>query len=222
MTEEAQLEVFARQREKMVKEQLRGRDLDDERVLAAMGRVPRHEFVSEEYWGQAYADHPLPIGEGQTISQPLIVALMLQALALKGSETVLEIGTGSGYQAAILAELARSVHTVERHPSLAHSAEAVLRRLGYTNVSVRVGDGSLGLPEHAPFDAIIVSAAAPSIPPPLFAQLREGGRMAIPVGPGDAQEFQLVRKQNGEMLVATLGACRFVPLIGSQGHREGP
>jgi len=204
----------------MVELQLRARGIYDERVLAAMARVPRHEFVSEEYWNQAYEDHPLPIGEGQTISQPYIVAIMLQAASLSGAETVLEVGTGSGYQAAVLARLAQRVHTVERHASLAHSAEAVLQRLGYSNVKVHVGDGSQGLPEHAPFDAIVVSAAAPRIPPSLFGQLCEGGRLAIPVGPAYAQEFQLVRKKHGQMEITRLEGCRFVPLIGCQGYPE--
>lgn len=214
-------DAFAKQRESMVEVQLRARGIQDLRVLAAMARVPRHEFVSREYWDQAYEDHPVPIAEGQTVSQPFIVALMLQALSLEGTETVLEVGTGSGYEAALLADLAHRVYTIERHASLARSAETVLLRLGYSNVTVHVGDGSQGLPEHAPFHAIVVSAAAPRVPPPLFEQLGEGGRMAIPVGPSYAQEFQLVRKEHGEMVVTTLEACRFVPLIGCQGYPEG-
>jgi protein-L-isoaspartate(D-aspartate) O-methyltransferase len=204
----------------MVEVQLRARGIYDERVLAAMARVPRHEFVAEDYWNQAYEDHPVPIGEGQTISQPYIVAIMLQALSLTGSEIVLEVGTGSGYQAAVLAELALRIYTIERHASLARSAEAILLRLGYSNVSVHTGDGSQGLPEYAPFDAIVVSAAAPRIPPSLFEQMREGGRMAIPVGPPYSQEFQIVRKEHSEMVVTRLDACRFVPLIGCQGYPE--
>lgn len=221
MSAQLRAEAFAKQRESMVEMQLRARGIHDQRVLAAMARVPRHEFVSPEYWEQAYEDHPVPIGENQTVSQPFIVALMLQAVALEGPETVLEVGTGSAYEAALLAELARRVYTIERHASLARSAEAVLLRLGYSNVTVLVGDGSQGLPEYAPFDAIVVSAAAPRIPPSLFEQLREGGRMAIPVGPAYAQEFQLVRKQQGEMTIIRLEACRFVPLIGCQGYPEG-
>jgi protein-L-isoaspartate(D-aspartate) O-methyltransferase len=220
MVPQLKAEAFAKQRQEMVEVQLRARGIHDERVLAAMARVPRQEFVSEEYWPQAYEDHPLPIGEGQTVSQPFIVALMLQALFLDGTETVLEVGTGSGYEAAVLAELSGRVYTMERHAPLARSAEAVLHRLGYENVRVYVGDGSQGLPEHAPFDAIVVSAAAPRVPPSLFEQLREGGRMAIPVGPAYAQEFQLVRKQRGEMVITRLEGCRFVPLIGSQGYPE--
>lgn len=202
----------------MVEVQLRARGIYDERVLAAMAHVPRHEFVSREYWDQAYEDHPLPIGEGQTVSQPYIVAIMLQAVSLTGSEVVLEVGTGSGYVAAVLAELSKKVYTIERHASLAHSAEAVLQRLGYSNVKVSIGDGSQGLAEQAPFDAIVVSAAAPRIPPALLEQLREGGRMAIPVGPTLAQEFQLVRKVHRQVSITRLDPCRFVPLIGSQGY----
>jgi protein-L-isoaspartate(D-aspartate) O-methyltransferase len=205
----------------MVEVQLRARGLRDRRVLAAMAHVPRHEFVAEEYWDQAYEDHPLPIAEGQTISQPYIVAIMLQALSLEGTETVLEVGTGSGYQAAVLAELAPRVYTIERRAFLAHSAQAVLKRLGYDNVTVHIGDGSQGLGEHAPYDVIVVAAAAPRIPLPLFEQLREGGRMAIPVGPAYAQEFQLVRKESGGMVINKLESCRFVPLIGCQGYPEG-
>jgi protein-L-isoaspartate(D-aspartate) O-methyltransferase len=212
---------FAFERNSMVQAQLRGRGIRDERVLAAMSHVPRHQFVDEKYREQAYDDHPLPIGEGQTLSQPYIVALMLEALALTGSETVLEIGTGSGYEAALLGELASTVYSVERHASLASSAEQVLGRLGFPHVTVVVGDGSEGLPEHAPYDAIVVSAAAPRIPQALFDQLREGGRMVVPVGPAYAQELQLVCKQDGRPLVVNLEGCRFVPLIGGQGYPEG-
>jgi protein-L-isoaspartate(D-aspartate) O-methyltransferase len=205
----------------MVESQLRARGIRDERVLAAMLRVPRHEFVSEEHRDQVYEDHPIPIGEGQTISQPYIVAIMLEALALDPSDTVLEIGTGSGYQTALLAELVRQVYSVERYASLARAAQATLARLGFNNVEVLVGDGSRGLPDRAPFDAIVVSAAAPQIPPPLFEQLREGGRMVIPVGPAHAQELQLVRKHEGQPVVTSMEGCRFVPLIGSEGYRSG-
>jgi protein-L-isoaspartate(D-aspartate) O-methyltransferase len=212
---------FAAQREQMVATQLHARGISDERVLAAMARVPRHVFVAEEYRSQAYEDHPVPIGEGQTLSQPYIVAIMLQALSLSGSAKVLEVGTGSGYQTALLAEIAAEVHSVERHASLGASAEQVLAGLGYRNIHVVVGDGSQGLPEHAPYDAIVVSAAAPDIPPALFEQLAENGRMVIPVGPAHAQELQLVRKQSGERVVESLEGCRFVPLIGDQGYPEG-
>ncbi|MFZ0284813.1 MAG: protein-L-isoaspartate(D-aspartate) O-methyltransferase [Terriglobales bacterium] len=216
-----QSDRFAVLRRKMVDTQLRARGIKDERVLAAMARVPREMFIAAEYQQQAYEDHPLPIGAGQTVSQPYIVALMLEALALKGSETVLEIGTGSGYQTALLAELASKVYSVERVKPLADAAETTLQNLGYGNVSVVVGDGSLGLVEHAPFDAIVVSAAAPKTPQPLLEQLHEGGRMVIPVGPPDAQELKLVRKQEGKFVVERLEGCRFVPLIGEQGYGEG-
>lgn len=216
MSPEVQAERFATERQLMVSAQLRARGISDERVLDAMARVPRHEFVAEEYREQAYEDHPVPIEEGQTLSQPYIVAIMLEALSLTGSEKVLEIGTGSGYQTALLAELSQQVYSIERHAALAHSAEDVLRRLGYTNVKVIVGDGSYGLPDEAPFDAIIVSAAAPRIPPALFEQLREGGRMIVPVGPAYAQELQFVRKEDGCPAVTNLEGCRFVPLIGDE------
>jgi len=221
MAADTQIDPFLVQRRTMVDSQLRARGIRDERILAAMLRVPRHEFVSGEYRDQVYEDHPIPIGEGQTVSQPYIVAIMLEALALDPSDTVLEVGTGSGYQTALLAELTRQVYSVERHPSLARTAQAALARLGYTNAEVFLGDGSHGLPERAPFDAIVVSAAAPQIPPPLFQQLREAGRMVIPVGPAHAQELQLVRKQSGQPVVTNLEGCRFVPLIGSEAYPSG-
>ncbi|MFZ0804292.1 MAG: protein-L-isoaspartate(D-aspartate) O-methyltransferase [Terriglobales bacterium] len=221
MTTDAHAEGFAALRHKMVEAQLRARGIRDGRVLAAMERVPREMFISEEYWGQAYEDHPLPIGAGQTVSQPYIVAFMLEILALGGSEKVLEIGTGSGYQTALLAELAGQVYSVERIGTLAHSAEEILQRLGYRNVGLIVGDGSRGIAEQAPFDAIVVSAAAPQVPQPLLEQLGEAGRMVIPVGPADAQELILVRKQDGIGVITNLEGCRFVPLIGEQGYGEG-
>jgi protein-L-isoaspartate(D-aspartate) O-methyltransferase len=218
MHTETQTDPFAARRLEMVSAQLRARGIRDERVLDAMARVPRHEFVSAEYRDQSYGDHPIPIAQGQTVSQPYIVALMLEALQIQPADTVLEVGTGSGYQAALLAELAKQVYSVERHAALARSAEATLSRLGYRKVTVVAGDGSLGLPQYAPFDVIVVGAAAPQIPPPLFEQLGEGGRLAIPVGPAQAQDLELVRKHNGQPLVVTLEACRFVPLIGGQGY----
>jgi protein-L-isoaspartate(D-aspartate) O-methyltransferase len=221
MAPQTQIDSYVAQRRNMVESQLRARGIRDERVLAAMLRVPRHEFVSADYRDQIYEDHPIPIGEGQTLSQPYIVAIMLEVLALDPADGVLEVGTGSGYQTALLSELTRQVYSVERHASLARAAEATLARLGYTNVEVLLGDGSQGLPEHAPFDAIVVSAAAPQIPPPLFEQLREGGRMVIPVGPAHAQELQLVRKQASKPVVTDLEGCRFVPLIGSEGYHSG-
>lgn len=197
----------------MVEAQLRGRDIRDPRLLKAMATVPRHEFVEPRYREQAYEDHPLPIGSGQTVSQPYIVALMLQVLQLEPTSRVLEIGTGTGYQTALLAQLAAHVYSVERHPQLAREAEAILSRLGYGNVTVLVGDGSKGLPDDAPFDAIVVSAAASHIPAPLFDQMAEGGRMIIPVGPSEAQELQLIQKRDGKPLITVLDGCRFVPLI---------
>jgi protein-L-isoaspartate(D-aspartate) O-methyltransferase len=221
MAAETQIDSFLAQRRSMVESQLRARGIRDERVLKAMSHVPRHEFVSEEYRDQVYEDHPIPIGESQTLSQPYIVAIMLQALALDSTNTVLEIGTGSGYQTALLSQLTRQVYSVERLASLARAAESTLTHLGFTNVKVLVGDGSRGLPALAPFDAIVVSAAAPQIPPSLFEQLREGGRMVIPVGPAHAQELQLVRKQADQPVVINLEGCRFVPLIGGEGYRSG-
>jgi protein-L-isoaspartate(D-aspartate) O-methyltransferase len=208
---------FVVQRKKMVDSQLRARGIHDLHVLEAMGNVPRHEFVVEQFHSQAYQDHPIQIGERQTVSQPYIVARMLEALALNSSDAVLEIGTGSGYQTALLAELSHYVYSIERHASLAEAAEATLTRLGYRNATISIGDGSYGLPEKAPFDAIVVSAAAPQIPASLFEQLREGGRMILPVGPSQYQQLQLVRKRNGRLEITHLESCRFVPLIGAQG-----
>jgi protein-L-isoaspartate(D-aspartate) O-methyltransferase len=205
-------------RRRMVESQLRARGVRDERVLAAMLQVPRHQFVPEEYKAISYADRPIPIDEQQTISQPFIVAVSLQALGLNGTESVLEIGTGSGYQTALLALLARIVYSVERHPALAHGAEAALTRLGTENVKVFVADGSNGLPEFAPYHAILVSAAAPKIPQSLVDQLAEGGRMIIPIGPPHGQELQLVRKHDANTTIEVVEGCRFVPLIGAQGY----
>jgi protein-L-isoaspartate(D-aspartate) O-methyltransferase len=221
MCPDTQIDSLERQRLEMVGAQLRDRGISDTRVLDAMQRVPRHEFVAGEFRAQAYEDHPIPIGEGQTVSQPFMVALTLQAAAIQPSDVVLEIGTGSGYQSAILAELAREVYSVERIPALASSAQATLSRLGYSNLTVAVGDGSEGLPERAPFDVIVVSAAAPGIPPALLAQLAEQGRLIIPVGPAAAQELKRIRKQRGHPVVETLVGCRFVPLIGTQGYASG-
>lgn len=197
----------------MVESHLRARGIADERVLGAMLRVPREEFAPERYREQAYEDHPLPIGEGQTISQPYIVASMLEALSLSPSDKVLEVGTGSGYVTAILAELAAEVVSIERHASLAARARELLARMGLTNVDVIVGDGSRGFPESAPYDAIIVSAAAPELPPELVEQLTEGGRMIIPVGSGDAQQLQLIQMRDGQPRTMLRELCRFVPLV---------
>jgi len=215
-----QADTYRDQRLLMVAEQLRGRGIRDEHLLEAMARVPRHEFVYPEQRDEAYGDHPLPIGEGQTISQPFVVAAMLEALALRPEDVVLEVGTGSGYQTAILAELVRTVYSIERIASLAERARAALERLGYSNVVLVHGDGSQGLPEAAPFDAIVVAAAAPQVPRPLLEQLRDGGRLVIPVGSGFAQELQLVRKIGDRSTVLYLDGVRFVPLIGREGFRE--
>jgi protein-L-isoaspartate(D-aspartate) O-methyltransferase len=199
--------------EEMVRKQLAERGIRDARVLAAMSSVPRHEFVPETLRLSAYEDHPLPIGEGQTISQPYIVAAMLERLGLQGDERILEVGTGSGYVTALLSLLASKVYSVERHAQLAASAENILQRFEYQNVKIKVGDGSQGWPEHAPFDAILVSAATPETPPALFAQLREGGRMIAPIGPSTSQDLHLIRKVGGVPEVKVLEGCRFVPLI---------
>jgi protein-L-isoaspartate(D-aspartate) O-methyltransferase len=205
------------QRERMVRTQLAERGIRDVRVLDAMRSVPRHEFVPETFRQDAYEDYPLPIGEGQTISQPYIVAAMLQHLALQAdddaADRVLEVGTGSGYVTALLSMLCAEVYSVERHAQLAALAESTLHRLGYHNVKIKVGDGSQGWPEYAPFDAILVSAATSEIPPALFTQLREGGRMVVPVGPPSSQELQLIRKVGGEPELKILEGCRFVPLV---------
>ena len=202
----------------MVDRQLRVRGIRTRRVLEAMLEVPRHEFVSPEYRTLAYADHPLPIGEGQTVSQPFIVALSLEALALDGSERVLEVGTGSGYQTALLAMLAREVYSIEYRAALAGRAETILARLGLNNVKIVVGDGSHGLREFAPYQAILVSAAAPSLPESLVEQLAETGRMVIPVGPSEAQQLELVRKHEGKPVIEVLEGCRFVPLVVGEGY----
>jgi protein-L-isoaspartate(D-aspartate) O-methyltransferase len=203
-------------RQNMVDSQLRNRGISDPRVLDAMLRVPRHEFVPEPYRAQAYEDHPLPIGDGQTISQPYIVALMLESLHLAPADKVLEVGTGSGYVTALLAELAAQVFSVERHASLAESARKLLAGLGYANVSVITGDGALGLPAFAPFDAILVSAAALHLPPSLPAQLRDGGRMIIPIGSPDSQQLHFIRVVNGQVIDSLRELVRFVPLLPSQ------
>jgi len=210
---------FSNQRIAMVELQLRSRGIRDERVLAAMERVPRHEFVPESLRADAYADMPLPIGSGQTISQPYIVAAMLEALQLGAEDRVLEIGTGSGYMTALLADLAAEVISIERHADLAERARELLGRLGYSNLRVIVGDGSMGYPLAAAYDAVIASAAAPSIPPALIGQLDEGGRMVIPVGPPHAQQLQLVRKISGEAVLRPLDPCRFVLMIGESAYR---
>lgn len=217
MTGTPAIDPYRSRREAMVIVQLRERGIRDERVLQAMARVPRHEFVAPERVDDAYGDHPLPIGESQTISQPYIVAAMLEALVLHSEDVVLEVGAGSGYQTAVLCELCRLVFAIERHASLCQKAQATLSRLGYTNFTLRLGDGSLGWPEAAPFDGIVVSAAVPRVPVALFDQLREGGRLILPVGSQFTQELILVRKQSGVAMTTRLDGCRFVPLVGAGG-----
>ena len=205
---------YARERERMVDEQLASRGVTDPRVVAAMRRVPRHRFVQEALRARAYGDHPLPIGEEQTISQPFIVGLMTSLLELSGREKVLEVGTGSGYQTAVLAALARRVCSIERLPRLAERARAILESLGTDNVWVRVGNGALGWPDEAPFDRIIVTAGGPSIPPPLVQQLADGGRMVLPVGSSENQTLIVVENVGGEIRQRTHGECKFVKLVG--------
>ena len=201
----------------MTQQQLRERDIADERVLAAMERVPRELFVPSDLKDRAYDDAALPIGAGQTISQPYMVARICEALALVGTERVLDVGTGSGYQAAVLAELAHEVHTIERIAELAETARANLAAAGYGNVDVHIGDGTRGLPEHAPFGAIAVAAAAPELPPSLYEQLEPRGRLVIPVGRRRVQRLELVvRSPEGPAVVKSV-PCRFVPLVGEEG-----
>ncbi len=213
-------ETPERQRARMVEEQLRARGIRDPRLLAAMGKVPREEFVAQEDLANAYGDYPLPIGAGQTVSQPYIVAAMIAGLELRPTDRVLEVGTGTGYEAAILGELAAEVWTIERHAELAMKAREILARLGCVNVYVVVGDGSVGLPQHAPFDKILVAAAAPKLPESLVAQLADGGRLVVPVGSRFEQQVQVVRKVGPETFVALHDLCRFVPLVGEEGWEE--
>ena len=204
---------FARARRQMVETQIKARGIKDEKVLSAMLKVERHKFVPKGFERLAYIDRPLPIGEEQTISQPYIVALMTECLGLKGGEKVLEIGTGSGYQAAILAEMASEVYTIEIIENLAKGAEKVLRNLGYTNITVRCGDGYIGWEEHAPFDAVIVTCAPDHVPQPLLDQLAEGGRTVIPVGTY-YQELKLFEKRDGKIRERSITGVRFVPMTG--------
>ncbi|MGB8129719.1 MAG: protein-L-isoaspartate(D-aspartate) O-methyltransferase [Candidatus Angelobacter sp.] len=209
---------FATERFSMVESQLRERGISDERLLAAMSKVPRHQFVSQQNWNEAYADHPIPIAEKQTTSQPYMIAAMIQAAEIKPEDRVLEIGAGSGYQTALLAELASQVFAVERYASLVETAQTTLERLGYRNAKIVTGDGSLGLKESAPFDAIIVSAAAPRVPQALLDQLAVGGRLIVPIGDSEEQVLHFIQRQgDGSTTVRILEGCRFVPLIGEQG-----
>ena len=199
-------------RRQMIKDQIEARGVRDQRVLAAMDKVCRHCFVTEDMVSRAYEDYPLPIARDQTISQPYIVALMSELAGLKGGERVLEVGTGSGYQAAVLAELSGQVFTVEILPELADSARARLQKQGYSNISFRTGDGAAGWPDEAPFDAILVTCAAPEIPQALAAQLKEGGRLVVPLG-GESQELELAVKKDGSLQRRGVCAVRFVPLL---------
>lgn len=201
----------------MVRRQIAARGISDPRVLAVMRDVPRERFVPPDYLGEAYADHPLPIGDGQTISQPYMVALMLECLRLRGHERVLEIGTGSGYQTALLAELCAEVYTIERIAALAEAARDRLSEMGCANVHTRIADGTLGWPEAAPFDGIIVSAAAPRVPPPLLEQLAAGGRMAIPVGGVNGQELIVAERVGKSFSETRVCGCIFVKLVGEEG-----
>ena len=207
-------------RERMVKTQLVPRGIKDRRVLKAMGKIPRNRFIEEALSGEAYNDHPLPIGYKQTISQPYIVALMTEALELIGEENVLEIGTGSGYQTAILADLSRKVFTVERIRNLMVKARNILADLGYNNIMFKAFDGTLGWKEYAPYDAIMVTAGAPKIPEPLLDQLAEGGRLIIPVGNRFSQELIKVTRKKGNIIQENFGGCRFVDLVGVHGWKD--
>ena len=209
---------YQKARERMVERQIARRGIDSPRVLEAFRSVPRHLFVPQHKREFAYSDGPLPIGRGQTISQPYIVAYMTEALELQGEERVLEIGTGSGYQAAILGELAAEVYTVERHQDLAKTASQRLQDMDYENIHVIQGDGTEGLPEHAPFQGVIVTAAAPEVPRPLLDQLDEGGRLIMPVGSRGGQVLKLYQRREGDFSVKALSPVAFVPLIGEHGH----
>jgi len=211
---------FNLSREKMVKNQLVARGIKDERVLQVMGKIPRHLFIEDALYGEAYNDHPVPIGEKQTISQPYIVALMTEALELKENENTLEIGTGSGYQTAILAELSSRVYTIERIKSLLGNARKLLSQLGYDNILFKAFDGTLGWKEYAPFDAIMVTAGAPHLAKPLIDQLADNGRMIIPVGDRYSQELIKVIRKGKELEQESLGGCRFVNLIGAHGWSD--
>jgi len=196
------------------------RGIKDKRVIAAFEKIERHKFVPENLLSEAYADFPVPIGKNQTISQPYIVALMTENLCLSGEEKILEIGTGSGYQTAILAELAKEVYSIERLDYLSNKAEATLKGMGYNNISLKVGDGTLGWPEEAPFDRIIITAASPQIPLPLTEQLKENGKLILPLGENLGQVLTLVEKRKGKLESIRICGCVFVPLIGKHGYKD--
>jgi protein-L-isoaspartate(D-aspartate) O-methyltransferase len=215
------LSNYQSQRAKMVETQIINRGITDELLIRALKKVERHRFLDDALWPEAYDDHPLPIGEKQTISQPYIVALMTELLRLRGTERVLEVGTGSGYQAAVLAEIAEQVFSTERIPALAQRARNTLDSLHYTNIVITVGDGTYGWKEHAPYDAIIVTAAAPTVPKPLLEQLKEGGRLVIPIGDEFAQDLIVhVKHDDGTIGTENYGGCRFVKLIGEHSWKK--
>jgi len=211
---------YAELRKSMVEQQLIPRGIKDERVLYAFDKVERHRFMPEEIRLSAYADFPVPIGESQTISQPYIVALMTELLDLKGGERVLEIGTGSGYQTAILAELAKEVYSIERFKNLALCAEGLLKELNYQNIKIKIGDGTLGWSEQSPFERIIITAASPRLPLPLAEQLKEGGKMVLPLGESFGQILTVIEKKNGIMQQRDICGCVFVPLVGKYGWNK--
>lgn len=211
---------YTKERTKMVEEQLINRNITDQKVLEAMKKIPRHLFVEEALRDRAYGDHPIPIGEGQTISQPYMVAIMTQLLDLHGEERVLEIGTGSGYQTAILAELSQKVYSIERITSLASKARYLLENLGYTNILIKIGDGTIGWFEQSPFERIIVTAGAPEVPQTLFDQLKEKGKMVIPVGDSYSQVIEIVEKIEGKIYTKYDCGCVFVRLIGKYGWKS--
>jgi protein-L-isoaspartate(D-aspartate) O-methyltransferase len=211
---------YAMLKKRMVEEQLIARGIKNERLLAAFLKVERHRFICEDLRPNAYSDFPVPIGEGQTISQPYIVALMTECLDLSGSEKVLEIGTGSGYQTAILAELAGEVYTIERFENLAAQAKVLFKELGYNNIKLKLGDGTLGWPEEAPFERIIITAASPRVPLPLTEQLKDGGKMVLPLGESFSQVLTVIEKKNNQIEHKGVCGCVFVPLVGKYGWNK--
>lgn len=214
------MNTYDSKRQHMVRTQIIARGVKDQRVINALLKVPRHRFLDEALWPQAYEDHPMPIGEKQTISQPYIVAFMTEMLEVKGSERILEIGTGSGYQTAILAELAEQVYTIERIPSIAKRARKVFDLLQYRNIVATIGDGTVGWKEHSPYDGIIVTAASPATPEPLLAQLTEGGRLVIPIGGEFTQELKVYVKKEKGFREEDFGGVRFVKLVGEHGWKK--
>jgi protein-L-isoaspartate(D-aspartate) O-methyltransferase len=215
---------YALLRKRMVDEQLMMRGIKNQRLLDVFKKIERHKFIPENLWDSAYADFPVPIGEGQTISQPYIVALMTECLNLTGQEKVLEIGTGSGYQTAILGELADQVYSIERFENLAKRAENILNELGYTNIKIKIGDGTLGWPQASPFDRIIITAASPRIPLPLIEQLKENGKLILPLGESFSQVLTVAEKKKGKLDSIEICGCVFVPLVGKYGwqNRDSP